>query len=445
MSDAPDRVRPLTCRIDAAGGFVDIDAYERAGGYQALRRAVTSLSPEEVQQQVKDANLRGRGGAGFPTGVKWSFVPMGDAAGPGAKYVICNGDEMEPGTFKDRYLLENDPHLLLEGLLLAAYATQADHAYVFLRGEYHLAARRLLDAMAAARERGYAGERVLGSDFSVAIALHRSGGRYICGEETALLNALEGRRAQPRARPPFPPASGAWGRPSVVNNVETLCNVPAILRHGAEWYQGLRRGEDAGTKMFGVSGRVKRPGLWELPMGTPIREILEEHAGGMQDGYRFRGLLPGGASTDFLVEEHLDLPMDYGAIQKAGSRLGTGTMIVMDDSVCPVDLSRNLQHFFAQESCGFCTPCREGLPWLERVLADIEAGRGEAGDLELLEQNAHFIGVPGNTFCVHATGAIEPLASALKYFRDDFVAHIEGGGCPYRSHTEAHPGGRADA
>jgi NADH-quinone oxidoreductase subunit F len=431
MTDIPED-KPLSGRIEAAGGFVDLAAYERAGGYRALRDALTNHTPQAVQQVVKDSNLRGRGGAGFPAGVKWGFVPMGEDAGDGPKYVICNADEMEPGTFKDRYLMENDPHLLIEGILLAAYAIQASHAFVFLRGEYHLAARRLIQAMAEARERGYAGEGVLGSGFSVSLALHRSGGRYICGEETALLNALEGRRAQPRARPPFPPASGAWGRPSVVNNVETLCNVPAIVRNGAEWYQGLGRGEDAGTKMFGVSGRVNRPGLWELPMGTPIREILEHHAGGMRDGYAFRGLLPGGASTDFLVEEHLDLPMDYAAIGNAGSRLGTGTMIVMDDSVCPVDLSRNLQHFFAQESCGFCTPCRDGLPWLEGVLADIEAGRGQPGDLELLDQNAEFIGVPGNTFCVHATGAMEPLVSALKYFRDDFEAHIREGRCPYR-------------
>jgi len=431
MTDIPED-KPLSGRIEAAGGFVDLDAYERAGGYRALRDAVTNHAPRDVQQVVKDSNLRGRGGAGFPAGVKWGFVPMGDDAGEGPKYVICNADEMEPGTFKDRYLMENDPHLLIEGILLAAYAIEASHAFVFLRGEYHLAARRLAQAMAEARERGYAGEGVLGSGFSVSLALHRSGGRYICGEETALLNALEGRRAQPRARPPFPPASGAWGRPSVVNNVETLCNVPAIVSNGAEWYRGLGRGEDAGTKMFGVSGRVRRAGLWELAMGTPIREILEDHAGGMRDGYAFRGLLPGGASTDFLVEEHLDLPMDYGAIGNAGSRLGTGTMIVMDDSVCPVDLSRNLQHFFAQESCGFCTPCRDGLPWLERVLADIEAGRGQPGDLELLDQNAEFIGVPGNTFCVHATGAMEPLVSALKYFRDDFEAHIREGRCPYR-------------
>ena len=427
---APDK--PLTGRISAAGGLVDLAAYEQAGGYEAYRAALKGMSPKDVQEVVKSANLRGRGGAGFPTGVKWSFVPMGEDAGPGPKYVICNADEMEPGTFKDRFLIEHDPHLLIEGILIAAYAIQATHAYVFMRGEYHLAAERLLAALEAARSRGYVGENVLGSGFSVSLALHRSGGRYICGEETALLNALEGRRAQPRARPPFPPASGAWGRPSVVNNVETLCNVPAIVRNGADWYRALGRGEDAGTKVFGASGRVRRPGLWELPMGTPIREILETHAGGILDGYGFRGLLPGGASTDFLVDEHLDLPMDYAAIAKAGSRLGTGTMIVVDDRTCPVDLSRNLQHFFAQESCGFCTPCREGLPWLEGVLADLEAGRGQPGDLELLEENARLIGVPGNTFCVHATGAMEPLASALRYFRDDFEAHIRERRCPYR-------------
>jgi NADH-quinone oxidoreductase subunit F len=434
MSETQDD-KPLTGRIDAAGGWVSLEAYERAGGYRALRSALAGMAPEDVQELVKDANLRGRGGAGFPTGVKWSFVPMGEKAGPGPKYVICNADEMEPGTFKDRYLMENDPHLLVEGILLAAYAIQADHAYVFMRGEYHLAARRIAEAMEAARARGYWGENVLGSGFSVELALHRSGGRYICGEETALLNALEGRRAQPRARPPFPPASGAWGRPSVVNNVETLCNVPGILRNGAEWYRELGRGEEAGTKMFGVSGRVRSPGLWELPLGTPIREILERHAGGMRDGYRFRGLLPGGASTDFLVEEHLDLAMDYGTIAKAGSRLGTGTMTVVDDSVCLVDLSRNLQQFFARESCGFCTPCRDGLPWLERLLTDIEEGRGEEGDLEVLEHNARFIGAPGNTFCLHATGAIEPLASALKYFREDFEAHIRERRCPHREHA----------
>ncbi len=428
--------KPLTERILAAARdgqpVVDLAAYEAAGGYRAARRAVTAMTPAEIRELVKDANLRGRGGAGFPTGVKWGFVPMNGAATEGHKYLVCNADEMEPGTFKDRYLMEKDPHMLIEGMIIAAYAIGADRAYVFLRGEYHEAYRRLREAIAAARARGYLGAGLFGSAFGLELAVHRSGGRYICGEETALLNALEGKRAQPRTKPPFPPASGAWGRPTIVNNVETLCNVPAILNNGADWYQDLGRGEDAGTKLFGASGRVNRPGLWELPMGTPIREIIDEHAGGMRKGYRLRGILPGGASTEFLVEEHFDLPMEYATIQAAGSRMGTGTMILMDDSICPVDMSRNLQHFFAQESCGFCTPCREGLPWVEQLLLDIEEGRGQPGDIETLDRNAAFIGLPGNTFCLHATGAIEPLMSALKYFREDFEDHIKTGRCPYR-------------
>ena len=424
--------RPLTQRIIDQGGFVSLAAYEAADGYVAARQAITSMTPEEVQLLVKDANLRGRGGAGFPTGLKWTFVPMGDAAGVGHKYLVCNCDEMEPGTFKDRYLIENDPHLLIEGMLIAAFAIQADRAYVFMRGEYHEPFESLSRAISEATANGFIGQGIFGSQFDVELSIHRSGGRYICGEETALLNALEGKRAQPRTKPPFPPASGAWGRPTIVNNVETLCNVPSIIRNGAEWFHGLGLGEDAGTKIFGVSGRVNNPGLWELPMATTIREILEVHAGGMQSGYEFRGLLPGGASTDFLVAEHLDTPMEYGTIAAAGSRMGTGTMTIMDHTICPVDMARNLQHFFAQESCGFCTPCREGLPWIEQLLADMEAGRGQPGDLERLERNANFIGTPGNTFCLHATGAIEPLTSALKYFREDFEAHIEQGGCPHK-------------
>jgi NADH-quinone oxidoreductase subunit F len=424
---------PLTERITAAGGPVDLAAYERAGGYTAARNALTKMTPKEVQDLVKAANLRGRGGAGFPTGQKWSFVPMGEAAGPGHKYLVCNADEMEPGTFKDRYLMEFDPHLLVEGSILAAFAIGADKAFIFLRGEYHACARALTQAINEATTRGYLGRNAFDSGIAIDLAVHMSGGRYICGEETALLNALESKRAQPRTKPPFPPVSGAWGRPSVVNNVETLCNVPGIVRNGAEWFQQLGRGTDAGTKLFGVSGRVKRPGLWELPMGTTIREILDVHAGGMRDGYKFKGLLPGGASTDFLVEQHLDLPMEYGTIQAAGSRMGTGTMTVIDHTVCIVDLSRNLQQFFAQESCGFCTPCREGLPWLENLLTDLEEGRGQPGDLDVIVHNAQLIGAPGNTFCLHATGAIEPLSSAIKYFRDEFDAHIRERGCPLRS------------
>ena len=432
MTQPPLTERPLTERIDRHG-HVGIDDYEAGGGYAAARRALTEMTPDEVIGLVKDANLRGRGGAGFPTGVKWGFVPQGDAAGRGPKYLVCNADEMEPGTFKDRYLMERDPHLLIEGMIIGAYAIGAGIAYVFLRGEYFESYRALDAAIRDAHERGYLGTDVFGSGFDLDLRIHSSAGRYICGEETALLNALEGKRAQPRLKPPFPPASGAWGRPTIVNNVETLCNVPCIVANGAEWYRDLGLTDDAGTKIYGVSGRVNNPGLWELPIGTTIREIVEVHAGGMQDGYTLRGILPGGASTDFLVEEHFDLPMDYGAIASAGSRMGTGTMILMDDSVCPVDLSRNLQHFFAQESCGFCTPCREGLPWLEELLTDLEEGRGKHGDIEVLEKNGAYIGAPGNTFCLHAAGAIEPLSSALKYFRADFEAHIARGGCPYRA------------
>ncbi len=424
--------RPLIGIVDDVGGLVDLAAYESHAGYAGARQAVSGMTPAEVIALVKDANLRGRGGAGFPTGLKWSFVPQGEASDGGLKYLVCNGDEMEPGTFKDRYLLEHNPHLLVEGMIIGAYAIGAAQGYVFLRGEYHEPYRQLQKAIDDAKARGYLGQNIFGSGFDFDLRIHRSAGRYICGEETALLNALEGKRAQPRTKPPFPPASGAWGRPTIVNNVETFCNVPGILRQGADWYQGLGLGDDAGTKLYGVSGRVNQPGLWELPIGTPIREIIDVHAGGMRDGYRLRGLLPGGASTDFLVEQHFDLAMDYGTIQAAGSRMGTGTMILMDDSICPVDMCRNLEHFFAQESCGFCTPCREGLPWVEQLLTDIEEGRGQPGDLELLERNAQFIGGVTNTFCLHAPGAIEPLASALKYFREDFEEHIRRGECPYR-------------
>ena len=424
--------RPMIGVVDDVGGLVDLAAYEAHEGYAGARQALSAMTPGEVIELVKDANLRGRGGAGFPTGLKWSFVPQGDASDGGLKYLVCNGDEMEPGTFKDRYLLEYNPHLLVEGMIIGAYAIGAAQGYVFLRGEYHEPYRQLQQAIDDAKAKGYLGQNIFGSGFDFDLRIHRSAGRYICGEETALLNALEGKRAQPRTKPPFPPASGAWGRPTIVNNVETFCNVPCILRNGVEWYQELGNGEDAGTKLYGVSGRVNNPGLWELPIGTPIREIIDVHAGGMQAGYKLRGLLPGGASTDFLVEQHFDLAMDYGTIQAAGSRMGTGTMILMDDSICPVDMCRNLEHFFAQESCGFCTPCREGLPWVERLLTDIEEGRGKTGDLELLDRNAQFIGGVTNTFCLHAPGAIEPLASALKYFREDFEEHIRTGKCRYR-------------
>ena len=419
---------PLTQHIPEENIALDLHAYEKAGGYQGLRQAL-GMTPIDVQKVVTDAKLRGRGGAGFPTGPKWSFVPMGDDA-PHPKYLIANADEMEPGTFKDRLLLERDPHQLLEGMLISAYAIQADIAYIFLRDEYRLAAKRLGQAIHEAYDANYLGKRILGGDYNLELYLHVSAGRYICGEETGLLNALEGKRANPRSKPPFPQTSGLFGKPTIVNNVETLCNVPHILTHGAEWFKGLSVSSDSGTKLYGASGRVKKPGLWELPMGATVREILDR-AGGMQDGYTLRGLLPGGASTDFLTPDHLDVKMDYDSVMKAGSRLGTGTMIILDDKTCPVGFVLNLEHFFAQESCGWCTPCWGGLQFVERILTAMENGQGRPEHIEMLTQHARNLG-PGNTYCALAPGAAEPLQSALKYFREDFERHIQEKRCPWR-------------
>lgn len=421
--------RPLTKDWKADGTAPTLQEYERIGGYQGIRKALR-MSPKEVTDLVTDSALRGRGGAGFPTGSKWSFVPVGKDA-PHPKYLVANADEMEPGTFKDRYLLEGNPHQLLEGMMIASHAIEADVAYVFLRGEYVLSAQRISRAIAEAYAAGYLGNRIFGSELKLEMYLHISAGRYMCGEETGLLNALEGKRANPRTKPPFPQVSGLFGKPTIVQNVETLANLPHILSNGADWFKSLSRSTDSGTKLYGASGKVKRPGLWELPMGTTIRELLEEHAGGMRDGVKFRGLLPGGASTDFLTEQHLDVRMDFTDVQKAGSRMGTGTMIVLDDQTCPVGMVWNLEDFFAQESCGWCTPCWSGLRWAERILAAFEVGRGSEADLEKLTWITKFC-APGNTFCALAPGAAEPLQSALKYFHDDFLRHVREKRCPWR-------------
>jgi len=421
--------RPLTQHINTGSDPLDLKEYERNGGYVAVRKALKQMSPKQVQQLVQDSNLKGRGGAGFNTGMKWSFVPMGNGA-PHPKYLICNADEMEPGTFKDRLLLEGNPHQLLEGMILAAYAIEADIAYVFLRWAYKKAAELLRKSIAEAYEAGYLGKNILGTGWGLEMHLHTGVGRYMCGEETALLNALEGKRATPRAKPPFPQISGLYGKPTIVNNVETLSCIPHIINNGADWFKSLSYTEDAGTKIYGVSGKVKNPGAWELPMGTTMRELLEEHAGGMLNGYKMKGVLPGGASTDFLTADHIDIKMDFKSVAAAGSRLGTGTMIVMDDATCPVGFVHNLQHFFAQESCGWCTPCREGLPWVEKILLSIEHGEGTEEDMHLLQKHTGLLG-PGNTFCALAPGAMEPLQSALKYFKGDFEKHIHEHRCPY--------------
>jgi len=418
---------PLTQHINLDEPL-DLSCYKEAGGYDGFKAAISQPS-DTVLSILKDSNLRGRGGAGFPTGLKWSFVPPRDDSGSD-RYLVVNGDEMEPGAFKDRWLLEGAPHQLIEGLLIAAHTISATVGYIFLRNEYSLAADRIQKSLDECYEAGLLGKNILGSNLCFDIHIHTSAGRYICGEETALINSLEGKRANPRSKPPFPQVAGLWGKPTIVNNVETFFNLPNIILYGAEWYQSLGRHKDAGTKIYGVSGRVNKPGLWELPMGTPIREIIEVHAGGMCDGYKLRGYQPGGGSTDFLLPEHLDTPMDYNEIGAIGSRMGTGTIIVLDDKNCPVDMVLNLVSFFAQESCGWCTPCREGLPSATYILQQIENGKGKLEDLDYLLDIVEMV-APGNTFCALAPGAAEPLQSGLKFFRDDFEQHIKDQCCPY--------------
>jgi NADH-quinone oxidoreductase subunit F len=419
---------PLTQHISFNRPALSLKDYVHVGGYQAVRRAI-AMAPQDITKMVQESDLKGRGGAGFNTGAKWSFVPMNDAAQ--TKYLVANADEMEPGTFKDRLLLEGNPHQLIEGMIVSAYAIQANISYVFLRWAYKKAAWLIRHAIDEAYAAGYLGKNILGTGFNLEMHLHTGIGRYMCGEETALLNALEGKRATPRTKPPFPQVSGLFGKPTIVNNVETLCNIPHIVNKGSDWFKSLSPGADAGTKLYGISGKVNKPGLWELPMSTTMRQLIEEHAGGMKNGFKFRGALPGGASTDFLVAEHLDIKMDFKSVAAAGSRLGTGTMIILDDHTCPVGFVHNLEHFFAQESCGWCTPCREGLPWTEKILLSIENGEGRPEDLELLKMHTKNLG-PGTTFCALAPGAMEPLQSGLKYFREDFEKHINEKRCPWR-------------
>lgn len=426
--------KPLTKNVRPSEEPLNLKEYEKAGGYQAARKALHGMTPQEIIKAVMDSNLRGRGGAGFPAGLKWNMMSkVDDISHP--RYLIANTDEMEPGTFKDRLLLEGDPHQLIEGIIISAFAVRADIAYVFIRMEYALSSQRLRKAITEAYNNNYLGKNIMGSGYDLEVRLHVSAGRYICGEETGLLNSLEGKRAIPRSKPPYATTVGLWGMPTLINNAETLCNVPHIIKNGADWFRGLSRSEEGGTKIYGVSGRVKKPGFWELPMGTTLREIIEEHAGGMQDGFSLRGVIPGGASTDFLVEEHLDVKMDFESLQKAGSRMGTGTMIILDDKTCPIGMVHNFERFFARESCGWCTPCREGLRWVEKIMRDIENGHGQPGDIEILQEQTWLLG-PGHTFCALAPGAMEPLESALRYFREDFEQHIREKRCPWKHEVE---------
>lgn len=421
---ATSETKPLTWRLAHRDAVLTLANYQALKGFDGLKIALNK-SPKEVADMIKAANVRGRGGAGFNAGLKWSFMSPPDG---GVRYLICNADEMEPGTFKDRLLLERLPLQLIEGMLISAYAIGATVGYIFIRGEYILAAQRLENAIAELEQANLLGKNILGSDFSFELHVHTGAGRYICGEETALINCLEGRRANPRTKPPFPQISGAWGRPTVVNNVESLSNMSAIMLHGVEWYQSLPKekgkSETPGTKIFGCSGLVKDAGLWELPFGYTAREIIEDFAGGMKEGKKLKAWLPGGASTDFLTPDHLDVVMDFDTVMKAGSRMGTGLIMVVDEAQDMVSLQRNLQAFFQRESCGWCTPCRDGLPWGLKLITAIDEGKGQVGDVEKLQELTKNLWL-GKTFCAHAPGAMEPLMSALKYFRHEFDAKIE--------------------
>lgn len=423
-ASATSETRPLTWRLAHHDAVLDFATYQSLQGFEGLKIALNQ-SAKDTLNTIKDSVVKGRGGAGFPAGLKWTFMTPPDG---GPRYLICNADEMEPGTFKDRLLMERLPFQLIEGMLISAYAIGATAGYIFIRGEYILAAERLNNAISELRQNNLLGDNILGSEFSFELHVHTGAGRYICGEETALINCLEGRRANPRTKPPFPQVSGAWGRPTVVNNVETLNNMPAIMLHGSEWYKSLPKAkgnsETPGTKIFGCSGLVKDPGLWELPFGYTAREIIEDFAGGMKEGLKLKAWLPGGASTDFLTTDHLDVVMDFDTIQNAGSRMGTGLIMVVDESQDMVALQQNLQMFFQRESCGWCTPCRDGLPWGVKLLTAINEGQGQIGDVEKLQGLTRDLWI-GKTFCAHAPGAMEPLMSAIKYFRHEFDEKIE--------------------
>ncbi|MGH2677675.1 MAG: NADH-quinone oxidoreductase subunit NuoF [Actinomycetota bacterium] len=401
-----------------------IDGYLDAGGYSALKKALV-MSPGAVIEAVKASGLRGRGGAGFPTGMKWDFIPKDR---PGEVYVVCNADEGEPGTFKDRELLERDPHQLIEGIAIASHAVGCRTAFVYMRGEFLYPSLQLERAIGEAYDRGYLGKGIAGSDVDLDIVLHRGAGSYECGEETALLESLEGRRGQPRLRPPFPAVEGLYRSPTVINNVETLSTVPHIIERGADWFASIGPEKSTGTKIFCVSGRVARPGNYEAPMGTPARAIIDELAGGVPDGKRIKAWTPGGSSTPFLTEDHLDTPMDFESISAAGSLLGTGAVIVLDETDCVVDAALRFTQFYAHESCGKCTPCREGTWWLTKILHRVENGGGRLDDLTVLQDigdNMLF-----KNFCALGDGAVSPIHSSLKYFREEYVEHVKQGGCP---------------
>ncbi len=423
MSDMVDQVLFRNRKPDR---IATLEEYRAGGGYEAFARVLLENTPREVPKIIDASGLRGRGGAGFPCARKWMAVPED---GPFPRYVAVNSDEMEPGTFKDRVLIHADPHSILEGMAIAAFAISAEKGYIFVRPSYENAARILEREAERARDAGFLGKNILGSGFSFDIIVHRSGGRYICGEASALLKALMGKRPNPVKAPPFPTDKGLWERPTLVNNVETLANVPHIIRNGPDWFKGLARTPTgSGTKLYCVSGRVNRPGCFELPMGTPLSEIIEQHAGGLPEGRRFKACLPGGASTRFMTAEHYDIEMDFDSLASVGHRLGTAAIMVFDDRTCLVGVTLNLIEFFARESCGWCTPCREGIPYVRDLLWRIEHGEGREEHIpQLREMSRHL----WNAYCAFAPGAASPVESLLTFFEDEVREHISQKKCPF--------------
>ena len=406
---------------------VTLEEYQAEGGYVGWRKALQKMAPDQVVEEVKASGLRGRGGAGFPTGNKWGFIPKA----PGAKYVAVNADESEPGTFKDRELIEIEPHRVLEGIALCCYAISAETAFVYIRGEYVEAADRLEAAITDAEAASILGRACLGTQVNVRILVFRGAGAYICGEETALLESLEGRRPMPRSRPPFPAVEGLYRRPTVINNVETLANVPGIIDRGSGWYNSIGTPpRNTGPKIFCLSGRVNRPGNYELPLGAvTVRELIDDYGLGVIDGKAVKGVLTAGVSAPILTREKLDTKLDYDAVQAAGSMLGSASLIVLDEDTCIVRAAALMQEFFRHESCGKCTPCREGTSWLHKVLQRIEEGRGVPGDLDLLLSLSGEIS--GKVLCALGDFATSPVTATVKQYRDEYVAHIEGGRCPH--------------
>jgi NADH-quinone oxidoreductase subunit F len=417
---------PVISRLFGVPNAHTLEVYLQNDGYKGLERAVKELSPEQVIEEVKKSNLRGRGGAGFPTGMKWSFVPK-ESAKP--KYILCNADESEPGTCKDRPLMELMPHQMIEGVIIAGRAVSAHHGYIYIRGEY----RYVIDIVDAAIEeayaRGYLGKNILGSGFDFDLATHTGAGAYECGEESALMESLEGKRGYPRIRPPFPAVVGLYGSPTVINNVETLCAVPEILRRGGEWYAGLGSAKNGGTRLFCISGHVNRPGIYELPMGFNLKRMLDEVAGGMAGGKKLKAVIPGGSSCPLLAADEIDLPMDFDSLAKAGSMLGSGGVVVIDEDTCMVDLARRIMHFYAHESCGWCIPCREGTEWLSQMLDRFHAGGGRAGDIPLISELSK--NMLGKTFCPLGDAAALPTISIVKKWPQEFEEHLSGR-CPYQ-------------